>query len=80
MNISPYRLAVDLRVSPLRLTTLFARSVASPRRWRFAWPSISGTPSSSGSICRTPFAVYHARKKYSKELKGIKTLAGAVAR
>jgi plasmid maintenance system antidote protein VapI len=26
------------------------------------------------------FAVYHARKKYSKELSAIKTLAGAASR
>src|ERR1700733_1849884 len=38
----------------LRSTILFARSGESPPRWRLVWPSISGPPSSSGSICRTP--------------------------
>ena len=85
MNISPYRLAVDLGVSP-RVSPPTVNDIVREKRGITPEMAIRlakyfGHSEQFWLNLQDAFAVYHARKKYSKELKAIKTLAaGATTR
>ena len=85
MNISPCRLAVVLGVSPwvsppaVNDIVREKRGITPEMAIRLA--KYFGNSEQFWLNLQDAFAVYHARKKYSKELKAIKTLvAGAPAR
>lgn len=80
MNISPYRLAVDLRVSPPTVNDIVREKRGITPEMAIRLAKYFGNSEQFWLNLQDAFAVYHARKKYSKELKAIKTLAGAVAR
>ena len=83
MNISPYRLAVDLGVSPwvspptVNDIVHEKRGITPEMAIRLA--KYFGNSEQFWLNLQDAFAVYHARKKYSKELKAIKALAAGTA-
>lgn len=79
MKISAYRLAIELRVSPPTLNDIVRerRGITPEMAVRLA--KYFGNSEQFWLNLQDAFAVFHARKKYSKELKAIKTFAGAAA-
>lgn len=80
MKISPYRLAVELRVSPPTVNDIVREKRGVTPEMAIRLAKFFGNSEQFWLNLQDAFAVYHARKKYSRELKAIKTLAGAVAR
>ncbi len=80
MKISPYRLAVELRVSPPTVNDIVREKRGITPEMAIRLAKYFGNSEQFWLNLQDAFAVYHARKKYSKELKAIKTLAGAVGR
>lgn len=80
MKISPYRLAVELRVSPPTVNDIVREKRGITPEMAIRLAKFFGNSEQFWLNLQDAFAVYHARKKYSRELKAIKTLAGAVAR
>ncbi len=80
MNISAYKLLVELRVSPPTVNDIVRESLELLPRWPLGSPGISVLPSSSGLICRTPLPYIKSRRSTPKELKAIKPLAAAASR
>jgi antitoxin HigA-1 len=80
MKISPYRLAVELRVSPPTVNDIVREKRGITPEMAIRLAKYFGNSEQFWLNLQDAFAVYHARKKYSKELKAIKTLASALAR
>ena len=79
MNISPYRLALELRVSPPTINDIVRekRGVTPEMAARLA--RYFGTSEQFWLNLQDAFAVHQVRKKYFRELKAIKPLtAGSV--
>ena len=79
MNISPYRLAVDLGVSPPTVNDIVHEKRGITPEMAIRLAKYFGNSEQFWLNLQDAFAVYHARKKYSKELKAIKTLAAGTA-
>jgi addiction module HigA family antidote len=79
MKISAYRLAVELRVSPPTVNDIVRerRGITPEMAVRLA--KYFGNSEQFWLNLQDAFAVFHARKKYAKELKAIKTLAAGPA-
>jgi addiction module HigA family antidote len=80
MDISAYRLSVELRVSPPTINDIVRekRGITPEMAARLA--KYFGTSEQFWLNLQDAFAVHQVRKKYSKELKAIKPLAAAAAR
>jgi len=80
LDISAYRLAVELRVSPPTVNDIVRekRGISPEMAARLA--KYFGTSEQFWLNLQDAFAVHQVRKKYSKELKAIKPLAAAAAR
>jgi addiction module HigA family antidote len=80
MNISAYRLAVELRVSPPTVNDIVRekRGITPEMAARLA--KYFGTSEQFWLNLQDTFAVHQVKEKYSKELKAIKPLAAAAAR
>ena len=78
-NISPYRLAVDLGVSPPTVNDIVRERRGITPEMAIRLAKYFGNSEQFWLNLQDAFAVYHARKKYSKELKAIKTLAAGAA-
>jgi addiction module HigA family antidote len=80
MGISPYRLAVELHVSPPTVNDIVRekRGISPEMAARLA--KYFGTSEQFWLNLQDSFAVYQVRRKYSKELKAIRPLARAAAR
>jgi addiction module HigA family antidote len=81
MKISAYRLAMDLRVSPPTVNDIVREKRGITPEMAVRLAKYFGNSEQFWLNLQDAFAVFHARKKYSKELKAIKTFgAGIVAR
>jgi addiction module HigA family antidote len=80
MNISAYRLAVELRVSPPTVNDIVRekRGITPEMAARLA--KYFGTSEQFWLNLQDTFAVHQVKVKYSKELKAIKPLAAAAVR
>ena len=80
MGISPYRLAVELHVSPPTVNDIVRekRGITPEMAARLA--KYFGTSEQFWLNLQDAFAVHQVRRKYSKELNAIRPLARAVAR
>jgi addiction module HigA family antidote len=80
MNISAYRLSVELRVSPPTINDIVRekRGITPEMAARLA--KYFGTSEQFWLNLQDAFAVHRVKEKYSKELKAIKPLAAAAAR
>jgi addiction module HigA family antidote len=80
MNISAYRLAVELRVSPPTVNDIVRekRGITPEMAARLA--KYFGTSEQFWLNLQDTFAVHQVKEKYSKELKAIKPFAAAAAR
>jgi addiction module HigA family antidote len=80
MDISAYRLSVELRVSPPTINDIVRekRGITPEMAARLA--KYFGTSEQFWLNLQNAFAVHQVRKKYSKELKAIKPLAAAATR
>jgi antitoxin HigA-1 len=80
MGISAYRLAVELHVSPPTVNDIVRekRGITPELAARLA--KYFGTSEQFWLNLPDAFAVHQVRRKYSKELKAIRSLAAAVAR
>jgi antitoxin HigA-1 len=80
MGISPYRLAVELHVSPPTVNDIVRekRGISPEMAARLA--KYFGTSEQFWLNLQDSFAVYRVRRKYSKEIKAIRSLARAAAR
>jgi addiction module HigA family antidote len=80
LDISSYRLAVELHVSPPTVNDIVRekRGITPEMAARLA--KYFGTSEQFWLNLQDAFAVHQVRKKYSKELKAIKPLAAAAAR
>jgi addiction module HigA family antidote len=80
MNISAYRLAVELHVSPPTVNDIVRekRGITPEMATRLA--KYFGTSEQFWLNLQDAFAVHQVKQKYSKELKAIKPLAAAAAR
>lgn len=77
MNISAYRLAVELRVSPPTVNDIVRekRGITPEMAARLA--KYFGTSEQFWLNLQDAFAVHQVKQKYSKELKAIKPIAAA---
>jgi antitoxin HigA-1 len=75
MNISAYRLAVDLGVSPPTVNDIVREKRGITPEMAVRLAKYFGNTEQFWLNLQDAYAVYHARKKYSKELKAIKPLA-----
>ena len=80
MNISPYRLALELRVSPPTINDIVRekRGVTPEMAARLA--RYFGTSEQFWLNLQDAFAVHQVRKKYFRELKAIKPLTAESVR
>jgi addiction module HigA family antidote len=80
LGISPYRLAVDLRVSPPTVNDIVRekRGVTPEMAARLA--RYFGTSEQFWLNLQDAFAVHQVKKKYSRELRAIKPLVIAASR
>jgi antitoxin HigA-1 len=80
MGISAYRLAVELRVSAPTVNDIVRekRGITPEMAARLA--RYFGTSEQFWLNLQDAFAVYHVRRKYSRELKAIRPLTPAAAR
>jgi addiction module HigA family antidote len=80
MGISPYRLAVELHVSPPTVNDIVRekRGITPEMAARLA--KYFGTTEQFWLNLQDAFAVHQVRRKYSRELKAIKPIATAAAR
>jgi addiction module HigA family antidote len=80
MNISAYRLAIELHVSPPTVNDIVRekRGITPEMATRLA--KYFGTSEQFWLTLQDAFAVHQVKRKYSKELKAIKPLAAAAAR
>jgi addiction module HigA family antidote len=79
MNISAYRLAMELHVSPPTVNDIVRekRGITPEMAARLA--RYFGTSEQFWLNLQDTFAVHHVKEKYSKELKAIKPVAAAAA-
>ena len=79
MNISAYRLAMELHVSPPTVNDIVRekRGITPEMAARLA--RYFGTSEQFWLNLQDTFAVHHVKQKYSKELKAIKPVAAAAA-
>jgi len=80
MNISAYRLAVELRVSPPTVNDIVREKRGITPEMAARLSRYFGTSEQFWLNLQDAFAVHQVKKKYSKELKAIKPLAAAAAR
>jgi antitoxin HigA-1 len=80
MNISAYRLAIELHVSPPTVNDIVRekRGITPEMATRLA--KYFGTSEQFWLTLQDAFAVRQVKRKYSKDLKAIKPLAAAAAR
>jgi addiction module HigA family antidote len=79
MGISPYKLSVDLKVSPPTVNDIVREKRGiTPEMARLA--RYFGTSEQFWLNLQDAFAVHQVKKKYSKELKAIKPLAAGTSR
>lgn len=80
MNISAYRLSVELRVSPPTVNDIVRekRGITPEMAARLA--KYFGTSEQFWLNLQDAFAVHQVKKQYAKELKAIKPLAAAASR
>lgn len=80
MNISAYRLSVELRVSPPTVNDIVRekRGITPEMAARLA--KYFGTSEQFWLNLQDAFAVHQVKEKYAKELRAIKPLAAAAAR
>jgi antitoxin HigA-1 len=80
MNISAYRLAIELHVSPPTVNDIVRekRGITPEMATRLA--KYFGTSEQFWLTLQDAFAVHQVKRKYSKDLKAIKPLAAAAAR
>jgi len=80
MNISAYRLSVELRVSPPTINGIVRekRGITPEMAARLA--KYFGTSEQFWLNLQDAFAVHQVKEKYAKELKAIKPLAASAAR
>jgi antitoxin HigA-1 len=80
MKTSAYRLALELRVSPPTVNDIVREKRGITPEMAVRLAKYFGNSEQFWLNLQDAFALYHARKKYSKELKAIKALTGAIAR
>jgi len=79
MGISPYRLAVELHVSPPTVNDIVREKRGITPEMAARMAKYFGTSEQFWLNLQDAFAVHQVRRKYSKELKAIKPLAQAAA-
>jgi addiction module HigA family antidote len=80
MNISAYRLAVELHVSPPTINDIVREKRGITPEMATRLSKYFGTSEQFWLNLQDAFAVHQVKKKYSKELKAIKPFAAAAAR
>ena len=77
MNISAYRLAVELHVSPPTVNDIVREKRGITPEMAVRLARYFGTSEQFWLNLQDTFAVHHVKEKYSKELKAIKPVAAA---
>src|ERR1700684_4408679 len=79
MNISAYRMAVELHVSPPTINDIVREKRGITPEMATRLSKYFGTSEQFWLNLQDAFAVHQVKRKYSKELKAIKPLAQAAA-